>query len=306
VTGVLIGFAILGFVIFVGYLAGRYQIAGPHAGNALTRTAFFITNPALLFTVLAEADLAVVVSVYAPIALLTAALTAGAYILLSRIWFPRPVAATAVGAMSSSYVNANNIGIPIAVYALGTATPVAPVLLVQLLILAPLYLLILDLASGRRASAKNLLTQPLRNPMIIASFAGVALSASGLQLPEPVWEPIRMLGGAAVPLVLMAFGMSLHGSRPLQTVDERTEALVATALKSAVMPLFTYLVGHYLFRLDSAHLFAAVIMAALPTGQNVFMIASRYERGVGIARETVLLSSILAVPALLVTTSLLA
>ncbi|MET1155339.1 AEC family transporter [Arthrobacter sp.] len=305
-SGVLIGFAIVGFVIFVGYIAARYQIAGPHGVQVLTKTAFFITNPALLFTVLAQADLDVVFSVYAPIALITAALTAAVYVLASRLWFPRPVAATAIGAMSSSYVNANNIGIPIALYALGNATPVAPVLLVQLLILAPLYLLVMDLSSGRKANAKTLLTQPLRNPMIIASFLGMLVAATGFRLPAGALEPMVMLGGAAVPLVLMAFGMSLHGSRPLQAREGRTEALVATALKSTAMPLITYLVGHFVFRLDSPHLFAAVIMAALPTGQNVFMIASRYNLGVGVSRETVLLSSILAVPALFVAAWLLA
>jgi malonate transporter len=305
-VGVLIGFAIVGAVIVVGYIAARFQIGGPHAGQALTQTAFFITNPALLFTVLAQADLAAVFSAYVPIALITAVATAGLYVLLSRIWFRRPAAETAVGAMASSYVNANNIGIPIALYALGNATPVAPVLLIQLLLLAPAYLTILDLSSGRKPSLKNILTQPFRNPMIIASFLGVAVASTGVELPEVVWEPLMLLGGAAVPLVLMAFGMSLRGSRPLKVSEGRTEVIVATALKSAVMPLLTYLVATFLFRLDAGLVFGAVIMAALPSAQNVFLFASRYGRGVTVARDVVLLSSALAVPALIIAAWLLA
>ncbi|WP_146069266.1 hypothetical protein [Arthrobacter sp. ZGTC412] len=55
-----------------------------------------------------------------------------------------------VDAMASSYVNANgsHIGIPVAVYAVGNATPVAPVLIVQLLALSPLFLLLLNLSAG--------------------------------------------------------------------------------------------------------------------------------------------------------------
>lgn len=305
-VGVLIGFAIVGAVIVVGYIAARFQIGGPHAGQALTQTAFFITNPALLFTVLAQADLEAVFSAYVPIALITALATAGLYALLSRIWFRRPAAETAVGAMASSYVNANNIGIPIALYALGNATPVAPVLLIQLLLLAPAYLTILDLSSGRKPSLKNILTQPFRNPMIIASFLGVAVAWTGVELPEVVWEPLMLLGGAAVPLVLMAFGMSLRGSRPLKVSEGRTEVIVATALKSAVMPLLTYVVATFLFRLDAELVFGAVIMAALPSAQNVFLFASRYGRGITVARDVVLLSSALAVPALIVAAWLLA
>lgn len=55
---------------------------------------------------------------------------------------PRKGAETVVGPMAGSYVNANHIGIPVAIYAIGNATPVAPVLLVQLLVLSPLFLLL--------------------------------------------------------------------------------------------------------------------------------------------------------------------
>ena len=54
----------------------------------------------------------------------------GLYVAASSLWFRRPLAETAIGTMASSYVNANIIGIPITVYALGDSTPVAPVLLV--------------------------------------------------------------------------------------------------------------------------------------------------------------------------------
>ena len=50
--GVLIGFAIIGFVILVGYAVERFGIAGADVGRVLNRMAFFIATPALLFTVL--------------------------------------------------------------------------------------------------------------------------------------------------------------------------------------------------------------------------------------------------------------
>ncbi|BBE21440.1 hypothetical protein MN0502_03230 [Arthrobacter sp. MN05-02] len=136
--GVLGGFFVVGAVILVGYIAARLVIGGPQAGFALNQVAFFVTNPALLFTVLAGADLQAVFSEYVPIALISSLAIAVLYVLISRFLFRRPAAETAIGAMASSYVNANNIGIPITVYALGDATLIAPVLLVQLLLLAPL------------------------------------------------------------------------------------------------------------------------------------------------------------------------
>jgi malonate transporter len=304
--GVLGGFAVVGAVIVIGYVAGRLVIGGPQAGFALNQMAFFVTNPALLFTVLADADLGSVFSEYMPIALISSLAIAVLYVLISRFLFRRPAAETAIGAMASSYVNANNIGIPIALYALGDVTPVAPVLLVQLLLLAPLYLTVLDLTSSRKPSFRAFLTQPFRNPMIIASLLGVAVAATGFRPPGPVWDSLVLLGGAAVPMVLLSFGMSLPGSRPLRRSPDRLQVLTATALKSALMPVAAYLTAHHLFGLDGHKLLAAVVVSALPTAQNVFMFASRYGRGIPLARDTVLLSSVLAIPALIVVAALLA
>jgi len=306
VGGVLIGLAVIGVVIAVGYIAARCGLGGEPTVSALTRIAFFITNPVLLFTVVLESDISAVLSAYVPLALITALVTALLYVAISRLFFRRPMAETAVGAMASSYVNANNIGIPITLYALGDATPVAPVLLVQLLLLAPLVLTILDLSAAGRFSPKLLLTQPFRNPMIIATLLGAVLAAFRVELPEPVMAPLELLGGAAVPVVLLAFGMSLRGSRMLGSGGHTAEILTATALKSAGMPLVAFVVGRFLFHLDEQMLLGVVLMAALPPAQNVFLFASRYGRGMAVARETILLSTAAAAPVLVLVVWLLA
>ena len=298
--GVLIGLAVIGVVIAAGYLAARCGLGGEPTVSALTRTAFFITNPVLLFTVVLESDISVVFSAYVPLALLTAAVTALLYVTASRLWFRRPMAETAVGAMASSYVNANNIGIPITLYALGDATPVAPVLLVQLLVLAPFYLTVLGLASGSKVSWKKVLIQPFASPMIIASGLGVVVALTGWTAPDLLQKPIDMLAGGAVPMVLLAFGLSLAGRAPLQKGDGRVETLVATFLKIAGMPLVVWVLGRFVFGLDGQHLLASVIMAALPTAQNVFLFASPYGRGMSVARDVILCTTVLSVGALLV------
>lgn len=304
--GVLIGLAVIGVVIAVGYIAARCGLGGEATVSALTRIAFFITNPVLLFTVVLESDLSAVFSAYVPLALITALITALLYVGISRLFFRRPLAETAVGAMASSYVNANNIGIPITLYALGDATPVAPVLLVQLLLFAPLVLTVLDFSAAGRVSPRLLLTQPFRNPMIIATLLGAVLAAFQVKLPEPVMAPLTLLGGAAVPVVLLAFGMSLRGSKMLGSAGHTAEILTATALKSAGMPLVAYVVGRFLFNLDQHMLLGVVLMAALPPAQNVFLFASRYGRGLAVARETILLSTAAAAPALILVVWLLA
>ncbi|WP_353710758.1 AEC family transporter [Arthrobacter sp. K5] len=298
--GVVSGILIVSAVIAVGYLAARFRILGPEVQGALTRTAFYVTNPALLYTVVAGSDIRAALGTDAPLALLSAAAVGLLYWLLSFLFFRRPAAETAVGAMASSYANANNIGIPVSLYAVGTAQHVAPVLLVQLLVMAPFYLTLLGIFAGARISWKKVLLQPLSNPMIIASALGVAVAVTGWNAPDLLQKPIDMLAGGAVPMVLLAFGLSLAGRAPLQKDDGRTETLVATFLKIAGMPLIVWLLGRFVFGLEGQHLLASVIMAALPTAQNVFLFASPYGRGMSVARDAILCTTILCVGTLVV------
>jgi len=305
VGGVVSGILIVASVIAVGYFAARYKVLAPDVQSALTRTAFYITNPALLFTVVGGSDIRAALGVDAPLALLSAAVIGLLYCLLSFVFFRRPVAETAVGAMASSYANANNIGIPVSLYAVGTAQHVAPVLLVQLLIMAPFYLSVLGVAGGTKISWKRMLLQPFSNPMIIASGLGVVMALTGWDAPELVQKPIDMLAGAAVPMVLLAFGMSLAGKAPLQKGDGRVGTVVATTLKVAGMPVVVWVLGRFVFGLEGQHLLASVIMAALPTAQNVFLFASPYGRGMTMARDVILCTTVLCIVALVVVAWLL-
>ncbi|WEO77091.1 AEC family transporter [Cryobacterium sp. SO2] len=304
--GVLVGFSIIGFVILVGYIVERTGVAGESAGRVLNRIAFFVATPALLFTVLAHADVRVLFSAFLATVLCAVVIGMLLYLLLARLFFRAPVAETVLGATSATYVNANNIGLPVAIYVLGSAQYVAPVLLLQLLVLAPITLTILDASTRGRVSVRGILTQPLRNPMIIASVLGVIVAAIGIPVPDAVIAPLEIIGGAAIPLVLMSFGMSLHGQRLLQAGTGRKQVAVAALIKVVLMPVLAYLIGRFVFGLAGTELFAVVTVSALPTAQNIFNFASRYGRGEVVTRDTVLVTTIAAIPALVIVAALLA
>ncbi|TFD07445.1 MULTISPECIES: AEC family transporter [unclassified Cryobacterium] len=304
--GVLVGFSIIGFVILIGYFVERFSLVGAGAGRVLNRMAYFVATPALLFTVLSHADVSVLFSEFLAAIVCTVLVGALLYVVASRLFFRTPLAETVLGASSATYINVNNIGLPVAIYVLGSAQYVAPVVLLQLVILAPTILAILDLATHGRASLRSILTQPFRNPMILASLAGVVVAVSGITLPDPVLAPFELIGGAAIPMVLLSFGMSLHGQRLLQAGTGRKQVVVATVIKVVLAPIIAYLFGHFVFDLDGAQLFAVVAVSALPTAQNIFNFASRYDRAIVVTRDTVLLTTILSMPALIVVAALLA
>lgn len=303
--GVLTGFAIIGFVIAVGNVTARAGILGPHAGFVLSRVVFFVLSPCLLFTVLADADVHVLFSGTLVVSAIASGLSFLLYGVIAFGLWRRPIPEGTIGLVAAGWVNANNIGIPVAVYVLGNAVYAAPVIMMQLIVFTPVLLTILDLSSSGRASLGRVLSQPLRNPIIIGSALGAIVSVSGAQIPDEVMEPFRLIGAAAVPVVLLSFGMSLHGQRVLAPGTGRKDVVLASAIKLAVMPAVAWLIGVSIVPLGTSELFAVVVLAALPTAQNVFNYAQRYERGEVVARDTVLITTIGSVPVLLVVAALL-
>ncbi|KJK40992.1 membrane protein [Streptomyces variegatus] len=303
--GVLSGFAVIAVVIGVGYLIGRRGHLGEGGREVLTKLAFHVASPALLFTTLAQADLSVIFSDRLLVTALSTAAAAGVFVAVgaARGW---GVGRTTIGALCSSYVNSGNLGIPIAVYVLGDASLVAPVLLFQLVGVTPVALTVLDLASGgeKRPLWQRLLT-PLRNPIALGSLAGVAVSASGVTVPGPLMDPLTLIGNMSVPAVLLAFGISLRGSTLPLRGAERAPVLLAVALKAVVQPLVAWALAAGVFGLHGASLLDVVVTSALPAAQNLFTYASSYQVGEVLAREAILLSTVLAVPVLVVVAAVL-
>ena len=50
---------------------------------------------------------------------------------------------------------------------------------------------------------------------MVGSLLGLLLSVSGLPLPDVIRDPLGLVGGMAVPAMLLAYGVSLRlGPRP--------------------------------------------------------------------------------------------
>jgi malonate transporter and related proteins len=204
------------------------------------------------------------------------------------------------------YVNAGNLGIPIATYVLGSAAEVAPVMLFQLTVLAPVFSTVLDLMSARANGERppRTLTAPARNPIALASAAGVAVSATGLRPPNALLAPVELIGNIAVPAMLLAFGLSLQGA-PLPGAGDGGPSLVAVLLlKNLVQPALALALGVSL-GLEGHALLAVVVCAALSSAQNVFGYAVRFGQGVTLGRDAGLASTLASVPVLLTVVALL-
>ncbi len=71
------------------------------------------------------------------------------------------------------------------------------------------------------------------------------------------------------------------------------------------MPLAAYLLGRFVFGLSPNDLVAATVLAGLPTAQNLYNFASRYGQATVLSRDIVMLSTLAALPSMLLVSYLL-
>jgi len=308
VLGVLSGFFVVWFIILVGMFVGRRNILGENARSVLSSLTFFVASPALLFETLSKARLHDVFAAPLLVTAVGAITTAALYFGIVRFLLKRPLPEALVSSMSASLANSANLGIPIAVYVLGDASYVAPLLIFQLAFFTPMFLLVLDATtSAHRTTPLSYVLMTLRNPMIVGSGLGLLVAGTGWEVPALVLQPIHLIGGAAIPAMLLSFGMSLNGSRPLQaSAARRADTLLASSFKLIVHPLIAFLFARFALGLQDQPLFAVVVTSALPTAQNVFVVANRYRTGLTVAKDTVLITTVVAVPAMIGVALLLA
>lgn len=271
----------------------------------LSRLAFFVASPALLLTVLSKTPIAEVFSANLLVSTLSVVIVVALYLVVAvRLWRPS-LGEAVVGSMCAAYVNAGNLGVPIAAYVLGNVSYMAPTLLLQLCVITPLAMALMDIdARGSRPKGLEIVRMVLRNPLSLGALSGVVLSLVGYYPPAAVMRPVEIVGNMAVPSMLLAFGISLRlGPRPGASGSVGRVAFLV-ALKLVVQPLVALGLALAL-GLRGTLLLAAVVTAALPTAQNVFTHANRYDKAVLLTRDAVFVSTMLSAPVIVVIALLL-
>ena len=83
---------------------------------------------------------------------------------------------------------------------------------------------------------------------------------------------------------------SLVRARPLSVPGARVDTLLAAGAKVVLHPALAFALA-WALGLTGPALYAAVVMASLPTAQNLYVAAVRYDRATTVCRDTVLLTT---------------
>ncbi len=230
--GVLQGFFVVGVVLLIGYILGRTKTLGPEGSKVLSTLTFMVGLPCLMFSAIASRHISDVLSATGLISVVTAVAVMVVFTVAGLIgrWGVRR---TTIGALSVGIVNSTNLGVPLSLYILGSATYVTPIMLFQLAIVTPIALTILDLTdpAGKHVSIWRVLSIPFRNPVTVAAILGIVVSALGIELPRLVLDPLTLVAQLAVPLMLIIFGMSLHGLSVRPGIEDRVPTTIAVILE---------------------------------------------------------------------------
>lgn len=302
--GVLQGFATIGAVVALGWLLAHFGVLGTSGQLFLSRLAFYVASPALLIVVMARTPISAIFSANLVASVVSVVVTVGLYLLVARIRWRPPLGEAVIGSLCAAYVNAGNLGIPIALYVLGDISLMAPTLLLQLLVITPVSLALLDAdRGGHRPSLATGLRSVTRNPITLAALAGVLLSLVvpylNPDLLAAFMQPVQLVGNMAVPAMLIAFGISLRRGPKPGSGGSRAQVATLVGLKLVFQPIVAISVGYAAVGLRGTALFAAAVTAALPTAQNVFTYANTYRRATFLARDAIFVSTFLSVPAIL-------
>jgi predicted permease len=181
-------------------------------------------------------------------------------------------------------------------------TWMAPILLIQVAVLQPTALALLDASAARRAGRRlrplTYVTLPFRNPITLGTLAGLAVNLLGWTVPPLVLQPLNMIAGIAVPSMLIALGVSLRlDPRPGRGPHAR-ELVLTSIVKVLLHPALALGIG-WCLGLGRPQLLAVTVLAALPTAQNVYLISGRYQVQHRLARDAVFVSTLASIPVII-------
>jgi malate permease and related proteins len=249
--------------------------------TSITEIIVYLGTPSLVFSSLASKPL------YAgDLAILSGGLLlifAGVGLLI-RIYFLISGFHSRGFALPTLFMNAGNMGIPLALFAFGQeGLQRATLMFVMITFLQ--YSLGIYILNGR-----GNWTEIFRLPLIYAAIAGLFVNLSQIKIPELLLQPIIMLGQATIPIMLVSLGYRLYQVESLQLGHALGGALLRIFGGFAAANLAVNLVGA-----EGVNRQVLLLYGSLPAAVVNFILTEKYRQDPGLAASIVVLSTFISV-----------
>lgn len=267
-------------LIFLGFIAGRFK---PMPIEGLAWLNFFIVYvslPALIFNLLRVTPISEFANTrFLLSTTLSTALIFALCFAIARFLKRTDIRSATIQGFAGAYGNIGYMGPPLAIAAFGPQAGV-PVALVFCLDNAMHFMLAPTLMAMGDKKPQNVLDiiggiikKITTHPFILATIAGMIAAWYRPVLPQSLDQLLETLSGAAAPCALFAMGVTA-ALRPLKSVPPELGYLVP--IKLLIHPLLVYLLVSSIPNISDVWVYSAVLLAALPSATNVFVIAQQY------------------------------
>ncbi len=269
-------------LIALGYALSRWGGFSKQASDGLSKFAFNVALPAMLFSVISQMFRS---DTSADPRLLIAFFGACFIVFFAGKFFGiKALKLDGVGGsvFGTSLVFSNNglLGLPLAMVMLGHeyVPSVAAVLSINAMVLWTLVSFSVELSrkSGNGISAAAILhtfKTVFKNPLIISIFAGAIWNQTEIVLPAMVMDPLKLLGASATPLSLVVVGMGLSEYGIGKGIRG---GVFITLGKLFIQPAMVFAIAT-LIGLGPIETTAVVFLGSLPCGVNVYLMAKEFK-----------------------------
>jgi malonate transporter and related proteins len=282
-------------LIFLGFVVAKFANQPVEALGWMNLFIIYVALPALFFKLISETPIEQLASWQ--FVLTTTISTFLVFLVMFALAMRLTrgnIAESTVQGLAAAYGNIGYMGPGLALLALGPAAsvPVALIFCFENALhftVAPTMMAL----SGRDRRRKGVLAlevvkKIVTHPFMIATFLGILAAALELRPAEPLARLLAYLSNSAAPCALFAMGVSM-ALRPLKRVPK--ELLAILPIKLALQPALVYLLLSWTGDYPPVWVFTAVLMAALPTATNVFVLAQQYQVWMERASAAVLTST---------------
>ena len=287
-------------LLMVGYITVMLGWFDQTAIRGLTRFVFDFAVPMLLLRTVSTAQLPedipwnFLASYY-----LATMLVLFSGLVITRIMYRITFSEQVVSAFSCSFSNTVLLGIPLVLLAFGDqgALPLFIIIGTHGFVMFPLFTIMMEIGQIGKAPLKTLFTKTsyglITNPLVIGLLGGLGCNLLGITLWKPLDEIAKLLGNAVTPGALFALGATLAGFRKK---IQWKELPMVVLMKIIVHPLLVWILAVIVFSLtETIWIQVLVILAALPTGVNPFLFASRYNAGQLLSSGAVFISTFISI-----------
>jgi predicted permease len=286
-------------LIFLGYLAGKIRKL-PLEGLAwMNFFIIYIALPAMFFRLLAQTPVEEFANVaFIAISILSTFAVFVLVFVVAGMLNRGNVAEATIQGFAAAYGNIGYMGPPLAIAAFGpeAGVPVALIFCFENTMHFTLAPFLMGLHGDNDKPAivlvREVLVKIFTHPFILATIAGVLAAIADLQLPSAADRLLEFLSFAAAPCALFTMGVTA-ALRPLKRLPLELGYIVPAKL--ILHPALVYLLMVWLVPdIDPLWLYSAVLLAALPSATNVFVIAQQYGVWQERASSAVVVSTIFA------------